>query len=212
MELQVKDISGKVIGSVDADDSVWGAEPNMALLHQAVVTQLANRRQGTHDTLTRAEVSYSTRKLRAQKHTGRARLGSRKSPAMRGGGVAHGPHPRSYNKSLPKKMRQEALRVALADHVRSESLTVVDAIKLDSPKTRAIKDMVQAFELKGRALIVTADKDDLLLKSCANIQGVQVREARNLSAVETVSAPNLVITRDAVNIVNTMWGKGPEAK
>src|SRR5690606_19803144 len=118
--------------------------------------------------LTRAEVSYSTRKLRAQKHTGRSRLGSRKSPAMRGGGVAHGPHPRSYNQSLPKKMRQQALRVALADHVRSESLVVVEAISMDAPKTRAVQDMVRAFELKGRALIVTADKDDVLLKSCAN--------------------------------------------
>jgi large subunit ribosomal protein L4 len=208
MELQVKDITGKVVGAIDADDSIWGAEPNMALLHQAVVAQQANRRQGTQDTLTRGEVSYSTRKLRAQKHTGRSRLGSRKSPAMRGGGVAHGPHPRSYNKALPKKMRQQALRVALADHVRSESLTVVDAIKLDAPKTRTVRDMVQAFELKGRALIVTADKDDLLLKSCANLEGVQVREARNLSAVETISAPNLVITQDAVNVVNSLWGKG----
>ena len=208
MELQVKDITGKVVGAVDADDTVWGAEPNMALLHQVVVAQQANRRQGTHDTLTRAEVSYSTRKLRAQKHTGRSRLGSRKSPAMRGGGVAHGPHPRSYNQSLPKKMRQQALRVALADHVRSESLVVVEAISMDAPKTRTVQDMVRAFELKGRALIVTADKDDVLLKSCANLDGVQVREARNLSAVETLSAPNLVITREAVGVVNSMWGKG----
>jgi large subunit ribosomal protein L4 len=208
MELQVKDITGKVVGSVEADDSIWGAEPNMALLHQVVVAQQANRRQGTQDTLTRGEVSYSTRKLRAQKHTGRSRLGSRKSPSMRGGGVAHGPHPRSYNKGLPKKMRQQALRVALADHVRSESLTVVSAIDLDVPKTSTIKGMVQAFELKGRALIVTADKDELLMKSCSNLDGIQVREARNLSAVETISAPNLVITQEAVAVVNNLWGKG----
>jgi large subunit ribosomal protein L4 len=184
----------------------------MALLHQAVVAQQANRRQGTQDTLTRGEVSYSTRKLRAQKHTGRSRLGSRKSPAMRGGGVAHGPHPRSYNKGLPKKMRQQALRVALADHVRSESLTVVSTIDLDVPKTSTIKSMVQAFELKGRALIVTADKDDVLMKSCSNLEGIQVREARNLSAVETISAPNLVITQEAVGVVNSLWGKGAAEK
>lgn len=208
MDLQVKDITGKVVGTIEADDSVWSAEPNMALLHQVVTAQRSNQRQGTHDTLTRAEVRYSTRKLRAQKHTGRARLGSRKSPAMRGGGVAHGPHPRSYVKSLPKKMRQQALRVALADHVRSESLTVVDAIKLDAPKTRTVKDMVRAFELKGKALFVTAEKDDTLLKSCSNLEGIQVLEARNLSPLDTVSTANLVITQDAVNIVNSMWGKG----
>ena len=207
MELEVKDISGKVVGKVEADDTVWGAEPNMALLHQAVVAQRANRRLGTQDTQTRAEVSYSTRKLRAQKHTGRARLGSRKSPAMRGGGVAHGPHPRSFSQRLPKKMKRQALRVALADHVRSESLTVLDKLSLDGPKTRAVADIVAALEISGRALIVTAQKEEALLKSCANLKSIQVLEARNLSPLETVSIPNLVITQDALKVVDNMWGK-----
>ncbi|MDA1296432.1 MAG: 50S ribosomal protein L4 [Chloroflexi bacterium] len=208
MELQVKDISGKVVGNVEADDTVWGADQNKALLHQAVVAQQANRRQGTQDTQTRAEVSYSTRKLRAQKGGGRARLGSRKSPNLRGGGVAHGPHPRSYRQKFPKKMRRQALRVALADHVRGETLIVLDALPFDPPKTRSIIDMVAALELRGRTLIVTAGKDKNVLISCANVQKVAAVEARNLSVLQTVSVPNLVITRDAVKEVDTLWGKG----
>jgi large subunit ribosomal protein L4 len=208
MDLQVKDISGKVVGSVVGDDSVWGAEFNEALLHQAVVAQQANRRQGTQDTLTRAEVSYSTRKMRAQKGSGRARLGSRKSPAMRGGGVAHGPHPRSYTQKLPKKMRQQALRVALSGHVRDESLVVLDAIGFKAAKTRSVVELVKALQLSGRTLIVTAGKDDNVVGSCANLPGVEAVEARNLSVLQTVSVPNMVITQDAVKEVDALWGKG----
>jgi large subunit ribosomal protein L4 len=208
MELQVKDISGKVVGKVDADETVWGAAQNGPLLHQAVVAQQANMRQGTQDTQTRAEVSYSTHKLRSQKGSGRARLGSRKSPNLRGGGVAHGPHPRSYTKKLPKKMRRQALRVALADHIRSESLIVLDALPFDPPKTRTMINMVAALELNGRTLIVTAGKDENILISCANVQYVAAVEARNLSVLQTVSVPNLVITQAAVKEVDTLWGKG----
>lgn len=208
MELQVKDISGKVVGNVDADDSVWNADNNRALLHQVVVAQQSNKRQGTQDTQTRAEVSYSTHKLRAQKGSGRARLGSRKSPNLRGGGVAHGPHPRSYTKRLPKKMRLQGLRIALADHVRSESLTVVDSLAFDSPKTKSIIDMVSNLELRGRTLLVTKDKNETVLTSCANVQSVTAVEARNLSALQATSVPNLVITQEALKAVDEQWGKG----
>jgi large subunit ribosomal protein L4 len=207
MELQVKDITGKIVGSVEADDRVWGAEANTSLLHQAVIAQQANKRQGTHSTLTRGEVSYSTRKLRAQKGTGRARLGSRKAPTLRGGGVAHGPHPRSYSQKLPKKMKRQALRVALSDHIRGESLTVLDILAFDKPKTTAIADLVKACEISGKALIVTADKNDTLIKSCANLPAIRVIEARNLSPLDTVGAKSLVITKDAVKVVDTIWGE-----
>lgn len=207
MDLELKDITGKVVGNVDADETVWGAEPNDALLHQAVVAQQANRRQGTQDTLTRAEVSYSTRKLRAQKGSGRARLGSRKSPNLRHGGVAHGPHPRSYRKRLPKKMRRQALRVALANHVRNESLVVLDSLEFDAPKTRSILDLVSALDLNGRTLIVTSESSAAILTSCANINEVNTVEARNLSALQATSVPNLVLTQDAVKAVDSLWGK-----
>ncbi len=208
MDLQVKDITGKVVGNVEADDTVWSAKPNNALLHQAVVAQQANRRQGTQDTLTRAEVNYSTRKLRSQKGSGRARLGSRKSPNLRHGGVAHGPHPRSYRQRLPKKMRRQALRVALSNHVRGESLVVLDALDIDEPKTRSIVDMVSALELNGRTLIVTGEANESVLISCANTPEVNAVEARNLSALQATSVPNLIITQDAVKAVDGLWGKG----
>jgi large subunit ribosomal protein L4 len=206
MDLQVKDITGKIVGSVTADDNVWAVAANDALLHQAVVAQQANQRQGTHDTQNRSDVSYSTRKMRAQKHTGRARLGSRKSPAMVGGGVAHGPHPRSYNQKLPKKMRRLALKVALSDKVREEKLTVLDALSFDAPKTRSVRDLISALSLQGSTLIVTAEKDDIVVMSAANIQGVSVTPAAQLNPLQASAFANLVLTQDAVRAVDTLWG------
>ena len=150
MELSVRNRNGDVVGSVDVSDRVWSAPSNDALLYQAVTAQLANRRQGTHETKTRGQVSYSTRKLRAQKHTGRARLGSRKSPTLVGGGVIFGPHQRSYRQRLPKKMRRQALRVALSDKVREERLTILDEFSLDAPKTKEVVDLVEALEIRGK--------------------------------------------------------------
>jgi len=137
MDLQVKDNKGKVVGSVVANDSVWRAESNDALLHQVVVAQQANKRRGTQDTQQRNEVTFSTRKIRPQKGTGQARQGSRRSPLLKGGGVAHGPHPRSYRQRLPKKMRRQALRIALSEKVRDEALTIVDSLNIKTPKSRS---------------------------------------------------------------------------
>ena len=144
MKLQVKDSTGKIVGSVAASDQVWGALNNDALLHQAVVAQLANKRRGTQSTQTRATVSFSTKKIRPQKGTGQSRQGSRRSPVRVGGGVAHGPHPRSYRQRLPKKMRRQALRVALSDKIRQESITIIDDLKVDVPKSSTIRDIVKA--------------------------------------------------------------------
>ncbi|MEX0762362.1 MAG: 50S ribosomal protein L4 [Dehalococcoidia bacterium] len=205
MDLQVKDNTGNVVGAVEASDHVWAAPENTAVLHQAVVAQLANKRQGTHDTLNRHEVAYSTRKLRGQKHTGRARLGSRSSPVM-GGSVAHGPHPRSYRQRLPKKMRRLALRVALSDKVRSERVTVIDGFSVEAPKTRAVKDLISGLGLQGSTLIVVEQTDANILKSVKNLPGVDLLEARLLNPLQAVSATNLLFTPDAVKAVNSLWG------
>lgn len=207
MELQVKNKSGGVVGTVDADDAVWAVKPNKALLHQAVVAQRANKRQGTHDTQTRAEVSYSTRKLRAQKGTGRARLGTRRSPNLVGGGVAHGPHPRSYYKRLPKKMKKQALKIALSEHVRADSLIVLDDISLDSAKTRSLVQIMEALNTNGKSLIVVAEKDNDLLMSCSNLESVSVLEAKTLSPLQAVLARNLLVTKDAVTVIDKFFGE-----
>ena len=208
MNLQVKDKEGKVVGSVEASDHVWGAPSNDALLHQAVVAQQANKRRGTQDTQTRAEVSFSTRKIRPQKGTGAARQGSRRSPNRVGGGVAHGPHPRSFRQRLPKKMRRQALRVALSDKVRQDAITVIDTLKVDVPKSSVIRDIVAAFELKGRTLIVTGATDHNVIKSASNLQGVEVQTAALMNPLEATSASNLIFTQEAVVAIDGLWGSG----
>ena len=208
MNLQVKDKKGKVVGSVEASDHVWGAPSNDALLHQAVLAQQANKRRGTQDTQTRAEVSFSTRKIRPQKGTGAARQGSRRSPNRVGGGVAHGPHPRSFRQRLPKKMRRQALRVALSDKVRQDAITVIDTLKVDVPKSSEIRDIVAAFELKGRTLIVTGATDHNVIKSASNLQGVEVQTAALMNPLEATSASNLIFTQEAVVAIDGLWGSG----
>lgn len=208
MNLQVKDKKGEVVGSVEASDHVWGAPSNDALLHQAVVAQQANKRRGTQDTQTRAEVSFSTRKIRPQKGTGAARQGSRRSPNRVGGGVAHGPHPRSFRQRLPKKMRRQALRVALSDKVREDAVTVIDTLKVDVPKSSVIRDIVAAFELKGRTLIVTGATDHNVIKSASNLQGIEVQAAALMNPLEATSASNLIFTQEAVVAIDGLWGSG----
>jgi large subunit ribosomal protein L4 len=208
MDLQVKDNKGKVVGSVAASDQVWRAESNDALLHQAVVAQQANKRRGTQDTQQRNEVTFSTAKIRPQKGTGQARAGSRKSPTRVGGGVAHGPHPRSYRQRLPKKMRRQALRIALSEKVRDEALTVLDALKLDAPKTSTLRDIVAAFELKGRTLIVTGVTDHNVVKSASNIPGVEVQAAALMNPLDTTSVPNLIVTQEAIETIDSLWADG----
>ncbi len=206
MDLQVKDNKGKIVGSVAASDHVWSAPSNDVLLHQVVVAQQANRRRGTQDTQTRAEVSFSTRKIRPQKGTGAARQGSRRSPVRVGGGVAHGPHPRSYRQRLPKKMRRQALRIALSDKVREDNVTVIDTLKLDTPKSAVIRDIVSAFELKGRTLIVTGATDHNVVKSASNLPGVEVQTAALMNPLEATRASNLLITQEALEAIDGLWG------
>jgi large subunit ribosomal protein L4 len=207
MDLQVQDNNGKIVGSVAASDKVWRAESNDALLHQVVTAQQANKRRGTQDTQQRNQVSFSTRKIRPQKGTGQARQGSRKSPLLKGGGVAHGPHPRSYRQRLPKKMRRQALRVALSEKIRDEALIILDSLSLKAPKSSVIKDMVNAFELKGRTLIVIGSTDQNVVKSANNIPGVEVQAASLMNPLETVSTPNLIITQDALVAIDSLLGE-----
>ena len=207
MELQVKNSAGEVVDTIEVNDGVWAAPRNDSLLHQAVVAQLANRRSGTHDSMRRSQSRYSTAKIRSQKGTGRARQGSRSSMLL-GNSVAHGPHPRSHRQRLPKKMRRHALRIALSDKVREESITVIDTISIDEPSTRFVKDLVSAFGLSGGALVVTESANPVFVKSAGNIEGVKVLPAPQLNPLEATAARHLLITRDAVKVVDSMWGDG----
>ena len=205
MELEVKNRSGDVVGSVDVSERVWSAPANDSLLQQVVVAQLANRRQGTHESKTRGQVSYSTRKLRGQKHSGRARAGSRKSPTMVGGGVIFGPHMRSYRQRVPKKMRRQALRVALSDKVREERLTILDEFEVEGPRTKQVVDLVSALELRGRTLLVVEANDQDVVLSVRGADKVDVIFADGLNATSAASAGNIVATRGAVERIDSLW-------
>ncbi len=205
MELSVKNRNGDVVGSVDVSDRVWSAPSNDVLLQQVVVAQLANRRQGTHETKTRGQVSYSTRKLRAQKHSGRARLGSRRSPTLVGGGVIFGPHARSYRQRIPKKMRQQALRIALSDKVREDRLTVIEEFDLDAPRTKDVVNLIDALSLRGTTLLVVEDNDPDVVLSARGAERVDVIFADGLNATNTAAARNIVATRSAVERIDSLW-------
>ena len=205
MELSVKNRQGDVVGSVNVSDRVWSAPSNDALLQQVVVAQLANRRQGTHETKTRGQVSYSTRKLRAQKHSGRARLGSRKSPTLVGGGVIFGPHARSYRQRIPKKMRQQALRIALSDKVREDRLTVLEEFDLDAPRTKDVVNLIDALALRGTTLLVVEDNDPDVVLSARGAERVDVMYADGLNATSAAAARNIVTTRSAVERIDSLW-------
>ena len=150
--VDVKNLKGEVVGSFDLDDRVFGIEPNQAVVHQAVVAQLANQRKGTHDTKTRGEVRGGTHKMWRQKGTGRARQGDRRAPHWTCGGVVFGPHPRSYHKDFPRKMRRLAMKSALSARVAESALTVLDDLALAAPKTREVSGLLAALGLTRGAL------------------------------------------------------------
>ena len=206
MEAQVKDITGEVVGSVELSDDVWAQAPNDALLHQVVVSQQSNRRQGTHETKTRGQVSYSTQKLRQQKKSGRARLGSRRSPTLVGGGVIFGPHARSYRKRIPRKMRQQALRVALSDKVRDSRLTVLDSLDLSEPKTKQMESLQNALGCEGSTLLVTETPERNVILSARGLPKFNAVSVDMLNATLAASASNVVVTRSAAGKIDAMWG------
>ena len=206
MKLKVKKINNASDGTMSVSDYVWDTKFNQNVLHQSIIHFLANKRQGNHDTKTRSEVSYSTRKLRAQKGTGNARLGSRRSPNMIGGGVAHGPHPRSYRQKLPKKMKRLALRVSLSDKVRSDNLFIIDSLKFSNPKLSNIKNLIDDLDISGKILIVTENTDQNIVKSVKNLKDVEVLSASLLNSLEVTSPKNILITKEAVKKIDSVWG------
>src|SRR5262245_60533215 len=153
MQSDVLDLKGKVVRKIDLDDRVFGIEPNQAVVHQAVVIQQANARQGTHDTRTRGEVAGGGKKPYRQKGTGYARQGSKRAPHYKGGGVVFGPHPRSYEKAFPRKMRRLALRSVLSARAAEDALTIVSAFELDTPKTKALLVTLAALGIERGALV-----------------------------------------------------------
>ena len=212
MRLPVHNAQGKRLRQITVDDSVFGITPNMAVLHQAFVAQRANQRRGTASTKTRAEVQGSTRKIRAQKYTGRARQGGSRSPVRVGGGVAFGPRPRSYRQKLLKKMRRLAIRSALSGKVVDGQLHVVDKLSFAQPRTKEMVSVLHNVGIQRSALVVTGEPDRSVLVSARNIKKTKVLPAAYLNVVDLLNHRDLVLTEEAVRRVEGLWGaaaRGP---
>jgi large subunit ribosomal protein L4 len=184
-------------GKVDLDETVFGEEFNMGLVHETARAELNARRHGTASTLTRGQVSMTTAKAFRQKGTGRARAGALSTPNRYGGGVAFGPKPRHYISKVNRKARKKALRAALSVHADRSSLAVCDPSVFDTPSTKAAFQALSGFS-SGRALVVVSDDDANLAKSFRNIQGVAVRSADNVGVADVIGAARLIVTPAAL--------------
>lgn len=189
--------SGSQVGDIELNDSVFGIEPNTHVLHEAVVMQRASMRQGTHDVKNRSEVSGGGRKPWRQKGTGRARQGSIRSPQWVGGGTVFGPTPRSYSYKLPKKVRRLALKSALSSKVVEENLVVVDNIAIETPKTKEVVKMLDALNVDVKTLIVTAEKDEAVVRSANNLQAANVLTAQEVNVLDLLTHDKLILTKEA---------------
>ena len=199
--------AGEAKGTVDLPASLFEQPVHKQALYEAVRNYLANQRQGTHDTKTRAEVKASTAKLYRQKGTGRARAGSAGSPTRIGGGVAFGPHPRDYSYTLPRKVKRKALVSALSDRAESDRVNVIEDFEMEAPKTRTVAGMLQAMELEGRhTLLVLPTEGDAVYKSARNIKGVRVLRSNELNAYTILWADNLVFTQKALSGAEEVFG------
>ena len=204
-EARVVDASGAVTGTVTLPASVFDATVNPAVMHQALLRQLANARQGTHATLTRGNVSGGGRKPYRQKGTGRARQGSIRAPQWEGGGIVFGPHPRSYRLDMPRKQRRLALRGALTTRAQDGAVIVLEEFTLDAPRTRAVVDLLKAVEAGRRVLLVLGSHNEMLERSARNIPEVQVVLANNLSVRDLLAAETVLMTRDAIEHIQEAW-------
>ena len=207
MQVPVYSLDGEVIKHIEVSDRVFAVPFNQAVVHQAMVRQQANARQGTASTKTRSEVSGSTKKLFRQKHTGSARAGSRKSPLRRGGGIVFGPKPRSYRQAMPKKMRQLALRCVLSAKAKAKELMVVEQLKFDEPRTKEMAQILAALGADSSALIVTREAEANVAKSARNLPGIKTMPASLLNVVDILSCRTLLMTEAAVRKAEELWGE-----
>jgi large subunit ribosomal protein L4 len=189
---------GKEGGKVDLAETLFAAPVNETLIHQAVVRQMAGRRLGTADTLTRGEVHGGGKKPWRQKGTGRARQGSKTAPHWAGGGVVFGPHPRSYEQKLPSKMRRSALRGVLSAKQADGAVRVVEGFDLDEIKTKTVLARLGGWKAEGKVLLVLPSRDEKVERSCRNLQEVRVILADSLNVIDLLEADTVVFTRDAL--------------
>ena len=204
-QVQVYNQEGRKTSKLKLADSVFGIEPNADAMHLAVVSYLANQRQGTQSTLTRSEVSGGGAKPWRQKGTGRARQGSTRSPQWTHGGIALGPKPRKYKVELNKKVKRLAMKSALSSKVAGEEMMVVNKIELDGIKTKAIVEMLAKLKSAKKALIVTAEADETIYKSARNIEGVKVATVNTLCVYDILNCDSFIVLKDAAKKIEEVY-------
>jgi len=205
-KISLRSMAGEQVGELDLKPEVFEAKPNIPLMHQAVVAEEANARQGTADTKTRGEVRGGGRKPYRQKGTGRARQGSTRAPHYAHGGVVFGPHPRSYRQSLPVKMRRGALRSALSARVADNAVVVVDEIKLEKISTKQMAAFLDSVEAYGRTIVLLDAMTEEIKKSTRNIPGVELRLSPAVSVRDVLNAERIIMTRAAVEKLEEVFG------
>jgi large subunit ribosomal protein L4 len=199
------DKTGASVGSVDLSEDLFAAPVNAAVLHQVVTAQLAGRRLGTADTRTRGEIRGGGKKPYRQKGTGRARQGSIRAPHSRGGGTVFGPHPRSYEQRLPRKMKRLALRGALTAKLGDDAIKVIDSFALEGPRTKDFAGVLQALSANGRVLVVAPGRDETLVLSARNLPSVDVILADSLNVVDLIRADVVVIEQPALARIEEVY-------
>jgi large subunit ribosomal protein L4 len=212
IEINVMNTAGEVIGQRELDDSVWGIEPNIAVMHQALLRQQANARLGTHETKTRANVRGGGRKPWRQKGTGRARQGSIRSPQWVGGGVVFGPHPRKYTQAMPKQMRRLAIRSVLSAKLRDERVTVIEGLMGIEPKTKTMKSLIEKLPESRSVLIVVSEKNDTIDRATGNLPNVHSIVADVVNVRDVLKYERLVVTPEAIEKIEELWALSDEKR
>ena len=206
MEIKTFNMQGAEAGVIEISDDVFGAEMNGPLVHQVVVGQLANARQGTAKARNRTERNGGGRKPWPQKHTGRARSGSIRAPQFRGGGIVFPPLPRSYRQNTPKRVRRMAIRMTLSDKVREGKLIVLDSLAMEQPKTKLMVNVLAALNVSSSVLLVADGAGEGVRKAAGNIPNVDMLPASLLNTVDVMNHDTLVMTIDAVRKAEELWG------
>ena len=204
-KVKVFDMAGKALADMELADSIFGIEPSIPAMHLCVVSYLANQRQGTQSTLTRAEVSGGGKKPWRQKGTGRARQGSTRAPQWYHGGIAHGPKPRTYGGDINKKVRRLAMKSALSSKVAGDELVVLDSFKLDAIKTKEVAKVLNALNTGKKTLIVLPEKDDVIYRSARNIAGVKVSLVNTLNVYDILNCDTILVLKDAVAKIEEVY-------
>lgn len=206
MQVTVKNMEGEQIDELELPAEIFEAPISVALMHQALTRQLANARLGTHNSKSRGEVNRTKAKWYRQKGTGRARHGSRNAPIFVGGGVAHGPKPRSYSKKMPRKMRRAALRSALSVKAADAQIILVDELKMEQPKTRQFEACLEKLDAADRTLVLLADRNESVVKSARNLPNVKILWASYLNVRDLLDYDTVLVPLDSLNVIRSILG------